>query len=98
MGALIEPLPFRYDCNDDYDTTVSSGTQGQENKQAKEAIQDDGQRRTPEHCVPCVVEHYPVGIWLMVGANTWEDDRLQHAEMQRWLVSMPTMRTRGVRQ
>ncbi|GFW85762.1 transposable element Tcb1 transposase [Trichonephila clavipes] len=28
MGALIERLPYRYDCNDDYDTAVSPGTQG----------------------------------------------------------------------
>ncbi|GFX97431.1 integrase catalytic domain-containing protein [Trichonephila clavipes] len=27
MGALSEPLPYRYNCNDDYDTAVSSGTQ-----------------------------------------------------------------------
>ncbi|GFU62481.1 HTH_Tnp_Tc3_2 domain-containing protein [Trichonephila clavipes] len=27
MGTLIEPLSYRYDCNDDYDTAVSSGTQ-----------------------------------------------------------------------
>ncbi|GFY27894.1 hypothetical protein TNCV_243581 [Trichonephila clavipes] len=27
MVALIEPLPYRYDGNDDYDTAVLSGTQ-----------------------------------------------------------------------
>ncbi|GFU29210.1 hypothetical protein TNCV_278231 [Trichonephila clavipes] len=27
MSAVFEPLPCRYDCNDDYDTAVSSGTQ-----------------------------------------------------------------------
>ncbi|GFX33171.1 hypothetical protein TNCV_2353401 [Trichonephila clavipes] len=39
------------------------------NKQAKEAIQSDGYRRTLEHCVPLVVVHYPVGIWLMASAE-----------------------------
>ncbi|GFV67295.1 hypothetical protein TNCV_3670501 [Trichonephila clavipes] len=29
MGALIGPLPYRYNCNDDYDTAVSSGTQAE---------------------------------------------------------------------
>ncbi|GFX77707.1 hypothetical protein TNCV_1106241 [Trichonephila clavipes] len=40
-----------------------------ENKQAKEAIQSDGLRRTLEHCGPCVVPHYAVGIWLMASAE-----------------------------
>ncbi|GFX93155.1 uncharacterized protein TNCV_4760341 [Trichonephila clavipes] len=28
MGALIEPLPCRFDCDYEYETAVSSGTQG----------------------------------------------------------------------
>ncbi|GFS99515.1 hypothetical protein TNCV_4534801 [Trichonephila clavipes] len=28
MGAIIEPLLYRYDCNDDHYTAGSSGTQG----------------------------------------------------------------------
>ncbi|GFQ79794.1 hypothetical protein TNCT_590451 [Trichonephila clavata] len=28
MGALIEPLPCRFDCDHEYETAVSSGTQG----------------------------------------------------------------------
>ncbi|GFW10415.1 hypothetical protein TNCV_5097661 [Trichonephila clavipes] len=35
-----------------------------ENKQDNESIQYDGQR-TIRHCVPRVVAHYPLGIWLM---------------------------------
>ncbi|GFQ98193.1 hypothetical protein TNCT_616541 [Trichonephila clavata] len=27
MGALIEPLPCRFDCDHEYETAVSSGTQ-----------------------------------------------------------------------
>ncbi|GFW06409.1 hypothetical protein TNCV_2187441 [Trichonephila clavipes] len=45
-----------------------------ENKQAKEAIQSDGQR-TFEHCVPRVVAHYPVGIWLMASAECMKGPR-----------------------
>ncbi|GFW90077.1 hypothetical protein TNCV_3485291 [Trichonephila clavipes] len=30
MGALIEPLPCRFDCDYEYETAVSSGTQGDE--------------------------------------------------------------------
>ncbi|GFS87138.1 hypothetical protein TNCV_1130381 [Trichonephila clavipes] len=30
MGALIEPLPCRVDCDYEYETAVSSGTQGDE--------------------------------------------------------------------
>ncbi|GFS68985.1 hypothetical protein TNCV_4570041 [Trichonephila clavipes] len=29
VGALIELLPYRYDCNDDCYSAVSSGTQGE---------------------------------------------------------------------
>ncbi|GFW80750.1 hypothetical protein TNCV_348531 [Trichonephila clavipes] len=32
-------------------------------------IQSDWKRRTLEHCVPRVVAHYPVGIWLMTSAE-----------------------------
>ncbi|GFV17535.1 hypothetical protein TNCV_4028651 [Trichonephila clavipes] len=39
------------------------------NKQPKEAIQIDGQRKTLEHCVARVVTRYPVGIWLMANAE-----------------------------
>ncbi|GFV41266.1 hypothetical protein TNCV_1231811 [Trichonephila clavipes] len=28
MGALIEPLPCRFDCDNEYESAVSSGTQG----------------------------------------------------------------------
>ncbi|GFS85697.1 hypothetical protein TNCV_2973881 [Trichonephila clavipes] len=30
MGALIKPLPCRFDCDYEYETAVSSGTQGDE--------------------------------------------------------------------
>ncbi|GFU70381.1 histone-lysine N-methyltransferase SETMAR [Trichonephila clavipes] len=36
MGALIEQLSYRYDCNDDYDTAVSSGTQDENASQVAE--------------------------------------------------------------
>ncbi|GFT73804.1 uncharacterized protein TNCV_1327981 [Trichonephila clavipes] len=35
MGALIEPLPCRFDCDYEYETAVSSGTQGDESIVAK---------------------------------------------------------------
>ncbi|GFV24483.1 hypothetical protein TNCV_194461 [Trichonephila clavipes] len=50
------------------------------NKQDKEAIQSDGQRRNFEHCVSRVVTHYPIGMWLMGwhALNVWEDHGHQH--------------------
>ncbi|GFX13603.1 uncharacterized protein TNCV_3136761 [Trichonephila clavipes] len=36
MGALIEPLPCRFDCDYEYETAVSSGTQGGESPQVDE--------------------------------------------------------------
>ncbi|GFX10933.1 hypothetical protein TNCV_511931 [Trichonephila clavipes] len=38
MGVLIELLPYRCDCNDDYDTAVSSGTQALRKLSASRAV------------------------------------------------------------
>ncbi|GFT54201.1 hypothetical protein TNCV_2467151 [Trichonephila clavipes] len=57
-----------------------------ENKHVKEAIQSNGQRRTFEHCVPHVVTHYYLGIWLMASVNV--QDQCGDATVQQPLTTV----------
>ncbi|GFU21190.1 transposon Ty3-I Gag-Pol polyprotein [Trichonephila clavipes] len=68
MGALIEPLPYRYDCYDDYDTAVSSGTQA--NKSAVPKNTSIGEATTLHILPQLITLAQPVGYRTPEGVKT----------------------------
>ncbi|GFT35410.1 putative DD41D transposase [Trichonephila clavipes] len=89
VGALIEPLPFRYDCNNDYDTAVSSGTQ--DNLVALHFKYDQARRRFVEWAQNeiAVVPDFHKQILFSDEAHFWLNGYVNKQNCRIWSEANP---------